>query len=84
MEILSPLEASLDHLLVTPPSHFTPQKAEGFVVGLITYRGNNYPYPENTLNLMGSQGENCLLKLLYFSGQNCGFRFELLYSEGKC
>ena len=28
------LEASHRHLLVTPPSHFTPQKVEGFVVGL--------------------------------------------------
>jgi hypothetical protein len=28
------LEASLDHLLVTPPSHFTPQKVRGFVDGL--------------------------------------------------
>jgi hypothetical protein len=27
------LEASHDHLLITPPSHFTPQKVEGFVVG---------------------------------------------------
>jgi hypothetical protein len=30
-EILSPLEASLDHLLITPPSHFTPQKVRGWV-----------------------------------------------------
>jgi hypothetical protein len=30
-----PLEVSHDHFLVTPPSHFTPQKGEGFVVGLI-------------------------------------------------
>ena len=30
-----PLEASNNHLLVIPPSHFTPQKVEGFVVGLI-------------------------------------------------
>jgi hypothetical protein len=29
------LEVSLDHLLITPPSHFTPQKVEGFVAGLI-------------------------------------------------
>jgi len=28
-----PLEVSQDHFLVTPPSHFTPQKVEGFVVG---------------------------------------------------
>jgi hypothetical protein len=27
------LEASRDHLLVTPPSHFTAQKVKGFVVG---------------------------------------------------
>jgi hypothetical protein len=27
------LEASHYHLLVTPPSHFTPQKVKGFVVG---------------------------------------------------
>ena len=32
---------------------------------------------------MGSQGEIFLPKLLYFPGQNCGFRFELLYSERK-
>ena len=31
----TPLEASHHHFLVTPPSHFTPQKVEGFVVGLI-------------------------------------------------
>jgi hypothetical protein len=30
---LTLLEASHDHFLVTPPSHFTPQKVEGFVVG---------------------------------------------------
>ena len=29
------LEASHDHLLVTPPSHRTHLKVEGFVVGLI-------------------------------------------------
>ena len=27
------LEASHDHLLITPPSHFMPQKVKGFVVG---------------------------------------------------
>jgi hypothetical protein len=27
----SPLEASLDHLLKTPPSHFSPQKVRGWV-----------------------------------------------------
>jgi len=27
------LEASHYHLLMTPPSHFTPQKVKGFVVG---------------------------------------------------
>jgi hypothetical protein len=32
-EILSPLGASLDHPLMTQPSHFTPQKVKGFVVG---------------------------------------------------
>jgi hypothetical protein len=37
--VLRALEASLDHLLVTPPSHFTPQKARGFVVGLTGLRG---------------------------------------------
>jgi len=31
-EIISPLEASLDHLLVTPPSHCCPQMVEGLVV----------------------------------------------------
>ena len=30
-ELGTPLEASHDHLLVTPPSHFTPQKAKGWV-----------------------------------------------------
>jgi hypothetical protein len=30
-----PLEVSHDHFLVTPPSHFAPQKVRGFVVGLI-------------------------------------------------
>ena len=38
-EILSPLEALHDHLLVTPPSHFSPQKGKGFVVGFIWVRG---------------------------------------------
>ena len=32
-EIISPLEASLDHLLVTPPSHFKLQKVSGWVEG---------------------------------------------------
>jgi hypothetical protein len=32
------LEASLDHLWVTPPSHFTPQKVRGFVVGFTWQR----------------------------------------------
>ncbi len=30
-EILSPSEVSHDHLLITPPSHFTPQKVRGLV-----------------------------------------------------
>jgi hypothetical protein len=28
------LEASYDHLLITPPSHFTPQKVKGYVIEL--------------------------------------------------
>jgi hypothetical protein len=36
-EILTPLEASQDHSLVTPPSHLTPQKAKGYVD---TFTGN--------------------------------------------
>jgi hypothetical protein len=36
-EILSPLEASHDHLLITPPSHRAQLKVRGFVVGLIDY-----------------------------------------------
>jgi hypothetical protein len=28
-----PLEPSHGHLMATPPSHFTPQKVKGFVVG---------------------------------------------------
>jgi len=32
-EILSPLGASLDHFLITPPTHFTIQKVRGLVVG---------------------------------------------------
>jgi hypothetical protein len=31
-EIINPLEASLDHLLITPPPHFRLQKVKGFVV----------------------------------------------------
>ena len=34
-EFWPPLEASLGHFLITPPSHFRPQKVEGFVVELI-------------------------------------------------
>ena len=32
--ILTLSEASYDHLLVTPPSHFTPQKVKGYIVEL--------------------------------------------------
>ncbi len=32
------LEASYDHLLVTPPSHFTPQKVRGWV-GVLGFLG---------------------------------------------
>ena len=28
---MRPLEASHDHLLITPPSHFIPQKVRGWV-----------------------------------------------------
>jgi len=31
------LEVSLDHLLITPPSHRDHLKVRGFVVGLIGY-----------------------------------------------
>jgi hypothetical protein len=56
--ILTLLQASLDHLQITPPSHFTPRKVKGFVVGFTWLReGNNSQ--NNTLNLMGSQEENC-------------------------
>jgi len=34
-DIIILLEASLDHLLVTPPSHFIPQKAKVRLLGLI-------------------------------------------------
>jgi len=36
------MEASLDHLLVKPPSHFAPQKVKGFVIGELTMGGNNF------------------------------------------
>jgi hypothetical protein len=36
-EIISPLEVSLDYLLITPPSHRDHIKVRGFVVGLIGY-----------------------------------------------
>jgi hypothetical protein len=36
-EIITPLEVSLDHLLITPPSHRDHLKVRGFVVGLIGY-----------------------------------------------
>ena len=38
-EILSPLEASLDHFLITPPSHFMTQKVRGFVDGFFVNEG---------------------------------------------
>jgi hypothetical protein len=38
-EFLAPLEVSHDHLLITPPSHFTPQNTKGWVDGLINYGG---------------------------------------------
>jgi hypothetical protein len=34
-------EASLRHLLITPPSHFTTQKVKGLVVSLLGYRWDN-------------------------------------------
>jgi hypothetical protein len=37
--VLYLMEASYCHLLVTPPSHFTPQKVRGFVVGFTGQRG---------------------------------------------
>jgi hypothetical protein len=36
-EIISPLEVSLDYLLITPPSHHDHFKVRGLVVGLIGY-----------------------------------------------
>jgi hypothetical protein len=76
------LEASLDHLLATPPSHFIPQKVRGFVVGLIGNERGKLLL-RNTLNLRMSQEENCLPNLSFFPGQHCGFRFEQLYPERK-
>ena len=38
------LEASLWHLLITPPSHLTPQKDRG-LVGIFFERGKVYPCP---------------------------------------
>jgi hypothetical protein len=32
------LEVSLDHLLISPPSHFTLQKVRGLVVGFAWFR----------------------------------------------
>jgi hypothetical protein len=46
MEILSPLEASLDHVWTTPPSHFTPQKVRGFVDGLTGLRNGTITLPK--------------------------------------
>jgi putative hemolysin len=37
--VLKALEASHDHLLVPPPSHFTARKVRGFVVGFTWLRG---------------------------------------------
>ena len=38
-EFETPSEASQDHFLVTPPSHCTSRKVEGFVVGCLTTGG---------------------------------------------
>ena len=62
---MSPLEASHDHLLVTPPSHFTLQKAKGQVNGFTRLRRNG-DWLKGTLMRMNSQEENCLLQLLLF------------------
>jgi hypothetical protein len=56
-EILSPLEVSLDHLWATPPSHFTPQKVRGFVVGFTGLRGVVY-------NPNGSRTANSVKRIL--------------------
>jgi hypothetical protein len=78
----NPLEVSLDHLLITPPSHFRLQKVGGFVVGFPWLQAELQAAKKYSFAPSQSRG-NCLTKLIYFSGQNRGFRFVLFYSEGK-
>jgi hypothetical protein len=53
---LYPPRGSLNELLVTPPSHFTPQKAKGQYDGF-TGNGGATTTQKNTLMGLGSQGK---------------------------
>jgi hypothetical protein len=62
------LEASLSHFLVTPPSHFTPQKVKGFVVGFTWLRRRTIT-SKILLSSWAVKGKNVL-------GTNLGFQIK--------
>jgi hypothetical protein len=75
-ENLSLSEALLHHFLVTPPSHFMPQKVEGFVVGLISYGGSNY-----SLNFRSGKK---IVKGIFAFGNGLGFQAQIDDLPLKC
>jgi hypothetical protein len=66
-EFSAPLEVSHDHLLVTPPSHFTPQKVRDFVVGFTSLRKRETIVKKILLTPRSVKGK-------ISSGSNLGFR----------
>jgi hypothetical protein len=68
MGIYLPLEASHDHLLVTPPSHFAPQKDKGFV-GMFFKRGKVYARNNRVTNSVKGKNSNniSILEFPYFA-----------------
>jgi len=65
-EFGTPLEVSHDHLLVTPPSHFTPQKVSGFVDGLTGLRNGTITFPKILLISGTVKGEIASVRCPYF------------------
>ena len=78
------MEALLDHLLITPPSHFTPLKVEGFVAELKRVRWIWFKSLSRHILSPGGKDVKSKIKRNFAFGNSLGFQVQIDDLRLKC